>query len=111
MSIPQNFRTVEQRVLAVTATTGNVGFTKTAPAGQGTDDLLVENAGTKNCQLALGFNSSLSAVVNSNAGGTSQTKILAGSIVMLKKDAATYVAAICEGSDTTTLYLHAGKGQ
>ena len=116
MSIPQNFRVVEQQQLTVSnsGASGSQSVQFTTAAAKAAPDLWVKNAitGSKACQIALGAGTSApTAVVDASALGTTQMKAMAGESFLMKKDAATYVAAICEGSDTTTLYLFAGYGQ
>lgn len=109
MSIPQNFKINEQRILSVTATSGSTQFTNTNSAAS--PDLWIKNGGTKSCQVAIGAGlTAPTAVADAAANGTTQIKVLAGESMVMKKDAATFIAGITEGSDITTLYLFAGTG-
>lgn len=105
MAIPQNFQTVEQRILSVTSTSANVSFTSTA--AKSAKDLLITNGGAKACQVNIG---GATAVADASAGGTTQIKILSGEIRAFPKQNSIIVSAICESTDTTTLYLEAGQG-
>lgn len=107
MAVPQNFACAEFRALSVTNTSGNVQFTTAAAFSS--PDLFVENYGAKGCSIAFG-STAPTAVVIGSAGGTNQIYIAAGLAITVKKGAATYIAAICEGSDSTSLALHAGTG-
>lgn len=109
MSIPQNFTTLEQQVISATSTSSSVQFTSGKGAKGNAIDLLLCNGGSKNCQIAIGFTAP-TAVQDASASGTTQIKLLAGAYVMVRKDQNEYVAAITEGSDTTTVYCMAGFG-
>lgn len=113
MSIPQNFDTVEQQILSVTNSGAQVQFTLNPPAGKATGDLMLFNGGSKGCQVAIGSTQTLAtAVQDASANGTTQTKVGAGAYILIRKvTGKTWVGAITEGADTTTLYCHAGIGQ
>lgn len=109
MAVPQNFDVAEFQTLSVTSTSGNVKFTTTNAAAA--SDCFVENTGLKGCSIVFGLGSTApTAVQVGAAAGLKQIYIAAGLAITLKKDAAIFVAAICEGSDTTTLMVHAGQG-
>jgi hypothetical protein len=110
MSIPSNFNVLEQQVLSVTSTSANVQFTKAATASNAGDQCFIFNNGTKACQVAIGYGSN-TAVQDGAADGTSQIKVGAGIGVLVRLNGARWIAAITEGSDTTTLYCHRGDGQ
>ena len=104
--------------LSVTATSSNVAFK--FPASVKNYDVIVTNAGTKTAFINFGIGSSTSAAVPAASGspntgtGTIGTPILAGAIYTFQKnsDAAQCdtCAAICGGSDTTTLYFTSVQG-
>jgi|ERR1700693_2460277 len=109
MAIPQNFACVEQQVLSVTSTSASVTFANVKNAAFNAKDLLISNGGTKACQVLIGTGT-LTAVQDASAGGTAQLKILSGEVRACPKGNNLTIAAITEGSDTTTLYLEAGQG-
>lgn len=111
MAIPQNFDTVEQQVLSVSnsGASGSQTATFTTALAKNRNDLKIVNGGSKACQVLIG-NAPITAVADGSAGGTAQLKVLSGEVIAVKKGEFTSVAAICEGTDTTTLYLHAGTG-
>lgn len=108
MAIPQNFTTLEQRVLSVTSTSSIVQFVSSGKNGNA-QDLMLFNGGAKACQIALGFTAT-TAVQDAAAGGTTQVKLGAGAYILVRKEQQQFVAGITEGSDTTTVYCHAGFG-
>lgn len=108
MSIPQNFTSVEQRSLSVTSTSGAVQFTNKDAAAQ--PDILLTNYGTKGCQVAFGANT-LTALNTAGAGGSQQVYVPGGAVMTIGKGAATWMAAICDGADTTNLIALIGRGQ
>lgn len=109
MAVPQNFKCIEFQPLSVTNASANVQFTKAESSAA--PDCFVENYGTKGCSIVFGAaKTAPTAVQIGSAAGTTQIYIAAGLAITLKKDAATFVAAITEGSDTTSLALHAGYG-
>lgn len=112
MSIPQNFQCVEQQQLTVSnsGASGSQSVTFSTAAGKSAPDLWVKNVltGSKPCQIAVG--TSPTALVDASALGTTQMKAASGESFLMKKSGAPSVAAICESSDTTTLYLFAGYG-
>ena len=105
--------------LSVTSTSSYVTFGSKAAAKN--YDLIVQNAGTKTAFFALGTAAAgVTAVVpaSSNNIGTTTTgnctPILGGAIYTFQKntDATNIdtIAAICGGSDTTTLYFTSIQG-
>lgn len=98
--------------LSVTATSSNVAFALAASAKN--YDVIVVNAGTKTAFLAFGNTSTTTAVVPGTTGTIGATPILAGAIYTLQKNTDAvqnnYCAAICGGTDTTTLYFTSVQG-
>lgn len=76
-------------------------------------DVIVTNAGTKPAFIAFGIGSA-TATLPATTGTTGATPILAGAIYTFQKnsDAAQNdtCAAICSGTDTTTLYFTSVQG-
>ncbi len=103
-----NFRCVEQQPLAVTNASSSVQF-KTASAGT-QPDIMIVNYGTKGCQVRLS-GGLVTAIATSNAAGTDQIYVPAGAIMAFSKSNATWVSAICDGTDTTNLAIHIGAGE
>lgn len=69
------------------------------------------NGGTKDCFIAGESTSAAAVAVVPTAGSPSKgIPIAAGAIVILSFAPNTYFAAICAGSDTTTLYITPGEG-
>lgn len=102
----KNFSCVEQRSLAVTATSGTSAFTTTEAIAA--EDVMVENEGPNGCQLIFGTTTAQAAA---GAQGTRQFRIPAGAVLTINKGSgiATF-AAICEATQTAALTLHAGNG-
>ena len=105
----QNFAPVQTRTISVTATTGSVTFDFSSPtvvkqldSNQLITSVLVQNGGSKVAFIKFG-DSSVTAT-------TSDTPILPGAIYVMDKGVAMSVAAICGGTDTTTVYVTAGVG-
>lgn len=67
------------------------------------------NGGTKDCFMAWGA-SNVVAVVPVAGTPANGTPIPAGAIVVLGIPPNAYFAAICAGSDSTTLYITPGEG-
>lgn len=85
--------------IAVTAASGNVAIVTSGRS------LLLSNAGTKVCFVRRGTSSA--AVALSEA----DTPVLPGRELLISKTPkVTYIAAICAGSDSTTLYITPGDG-
>lgn len=97
--------------LSVTATSGSVTFA--LPASKLNYDVIVVNAGSKTAFLAFG-DGAATAVVPGTSGTTGATPILAGAIYTLQKNSDAVrcdtCAAICGGSDSTTLYFTSIQG-
>ena len=70
---------------------------------------LVQNLGTKTCFLASGA-STVVAGIPVDGTPANGTPIAAGAILTLSFPPNAYFAAICAGSDTTTLYITPGEG-
>lgn len=84
--------------LSVTSTSSNVALSRQSGI------LLIQNAGTKTCFVTTGIGSGTVAT-------TSSLPILAnGSFTVRNYNLNTYVAAICGGTDTTTLYVTSTEG-
>lgn len=100
--------------LSVTSTTGNVAFALQSSILN--YDVVVTNAGTKTAFINFGVGSSTVAVVPGTTGTTGATPILAGAIYTFQKNTDAIkpgmdtCAAICGGSDTTTLYFTSVQG-
>jgi hypothetical protein len=110
MSIPQNFKCNEQQILSASNTETFILFT--APYSVAAPDLMIVNEGPDGAQIKLGSgNADPVAVVNASANGTNQVRVPNGVVMIIKKDAATYVSAVCESGQTAKLYFHAGEGQ
>ncbi len=97
--------------LSATATTGSVKFALIP--SKLNSDVVVYNAGTKVAFLAFG-DGAATAVVPGTTGTTGATPILAGAIMTFQKNTDALkcdtCAAICGGSDTTTLYFTSVQG-
>ncbi len=97
--------------LAVTATSGYVTFALAASARN--YDCIVTNAGTKVAFIAFGIGATI-ATVPGTSGTTNATPILPGAIYTFQKSTDAVktdtCAAICGGSDTTTLYFTSVQG-
>lgn len=100
--------------LSVTATSGYVDFALVP--SKLNYDVIVTNAGTKTAFIAFGdsANGTLTATVPGTNGTTKATPILAGAIYTVQKNTDAVkcdrCAAICGGSDTTTLYFTSVQG-
>lgn len=100
--------------LSVTATTGHVEFF--LPASKLNYDVIVTNAGSKTAFI--NFGDSLVGTVTATVPGTNgtikATPVLAGAIYTFQKNTDALkcdsCAAICGGSDTTTLYFTSVQG-
>lgn len=103
----QQFNCVEQMGQSVTSTAGRVTFT--SDEGIQALDLMVINLGTKGCQIRVG-DSTVTAVNTASADHTRQYYIPPSTVIIVGKASSSSVSAICDGSDTTTLALHAGRG-
>lgn len=69
------------------------------------------NGGTKDCFICGASSAAAAIAVVPTAGNPSLgTPIAAGAILTLSFAPNTYFAAICAGSDTTTLYITPGEG-
>jgi hypothetical protein len=90
--------------LAVTATSGNVAL----PSVPADGSLKITNAGTKTMFVRLGTANTVAAVVPSGSAG--DMPVLAGTSVVIDRGNTSWIAAICGGADTTTLYATAGQG-
>lgn len=67
------------------------------------------NAGTKDCWVGAG-GSTVEAVIPTAGSPANGVAIPAGAILVLSYPPNTYFAAICAGSDSTTLYITPGEG-
>ncbi len=121
LSVPiqaNNFVAIQSVKLAVTQTSSYVTFTDWPGTLRVTAK--ITNSGSNGCYLASGVNSTTLAVVSSSvplplsgAGAVSNCDyIAAGSILTQDYIQGTLTfAAICSGSNTTTLEISAGYGQ
>lgn len=98
--------------LSVTSTSSNVAFVLSASLAN--YDVLVTNAGSKTAFVNFGIGTTTVAVVPSTTGTTGATPILAGAIYTLQKNSDSIktdtCAAICGGTDATTLYFTSVQG-
>ena len=105
----RNFATAELQILSVTGTSAGGSFA-TGP-GINATDCMVYNGGSNGAYLVFSTAASPTALNNGGgASGTPTTYCAAGAYIVLQKGPAANFAAICDGSSTTTLYLHAGRG-
>lgn len=113
MSIPSNFTVVEQQILSVDASGEQVQFANNnPPAGISINDGYIFNGGSKACQVAIGSTRTLAtAVKDGSADGTNQIKIGAGMGIFVRLGGNSWIGAITETGDVTTLYCHRGFGQ
>lgn len=97
--------------LSVTATSSSVAFALKASALN--YDVMITNAGTKTAFVAFGVGSATAQVPGTN-GTTGATPILGGAIYTLQKNSdgvnVDTCAAICGGTDSTTLYFTSVQG-
>lgn len=100
--------------LSVTSSSTSVAFA--LPASAKNYEVVVQNAGSKTAFIAFGLASTgaLIATLPGTSGTTKAFPILAGAIYTLQKQSdnqlADTCAAICGGSDTTTLYFTSIQG-
>jgi hypothetical protein len=114
MSIPSNFRTVEQQILNCTVggTPVTATFTVKPPAGIGADQCFVWNDGANSAQILTGPNTTVATpVVDANANGTGQLKLGSKVGVLLLLNGDTAIGAVTESGNTTKIYAHRGHGQ
>jgi len=93
--------------LAVTSISANVAV------GYVGDVLLLQNDGYSTCYVALGIDSTVTATAGgtTTAANTGSMPILAGSTILIRViPNLGYVAAITDGSNTTTLRISRGTG-
>lgn len=86
--------------ISVTATSGDVALPTTAFAGAET--VLVTNNGPDIAFFRFGVGAQTALVTD--------TPILPYTALVVKRDVATHVAAICNTTETATLYFTAGTG-
>lgn len=94
--------------LSVTATSTSTPI-QVAGALNNATQRMFANDGTKTCWIAWGA-SNVTAVVPTGGSPANGICIPAGAIVVLGIPPNAYIAAICAGSDTTTLYISPGEG-
>lgn len=98
--------------LSVTATSSNVTFALAASIRN--YDVIVTNAGSSTAFVNFGVGSGTLATVPGTNGTTRATPILAGAIYTLQKNSDALktdtCAAICGGTDATTLYFTSVQG-
>ncbi len=112
-----NFIALQSAQLAVTATTSSVTFTDLSGTNRVTAK--ITNSGSKGCYLASGHGSATAVVSTSTPTPTSGSGVVAtcdyiaaGGIFTQDFIAGTNTfAAICAGSDSTTLEISVGYGQ
>ena len=95
----QGFTPSQTQSISVTSSSGSATFTA---AGINTTQLRIANTGLKTAFVTWG--------VGAQTATTSMMPILPNTIELFNKGVADTVAAICAGSDTTTLYVTAGEG-
>lgn len=93
--------------IAVTATASSAVQCK-GPNNNATQRL-VQNVGTKNAFLAWGPDSTVVAVVPGSSAANGMA-VQPGAIMALGFPPNAWFSAICDGSDSTTLYLTPGEG-
>jgi len=114
MSIPSNFRVVEQQILncATGGTAVTAQFTVAPPKGIGADQCFVWNDGANSAQIITGPNTTAATpVVDASAAGTGQLKLGSKVGVLLMLNGDTYIGAVTESATTTKIYAHRGSGQ
>lgn len=106
--------------LSVTATSSTVQFANLASAKN--FSAIIQNVGSKTAFISFGTGSSVTATVPASSGSPpvgngsiNNFPILAGAIYTMQKNsdasnANDTIAAICGGSDTTTLYITSVQG-
>lgn len=98
--------------LSVTATSSNVTFA--LPSSALNYDVIVTNAGAKTAFVGFGVGSGITATLPGTNGTVYAFPVLAGEILTLQKNSdaikADTCAAICGGSDSTTLYFTSVQG-
>lgn len=112
-----NFIAVQSAKLAVTNVSASIIFTDLPGTGRVTAK--ITNSGTKGCYLASGAGSATAVASSATPTPTAGTGAVAtcdyiGAGVILTQDyvaGTTTFAAICGGSDTTTLEISTGYGQ
>jgi len=113
-----NFMALQSAKLDVTASSGSISFPDFSNTS-GRITVKISNTGTnaKDCYLASGTSSATAVVPSSTpqpvTGSVSNCDCIpAGTIQVLDFPAGTYTfAAICDGSDTTSLKISLGYGQ
>lgn len=100
--------------LAVTNSSANVAIPTSAPAlgPNPADTVIVQNVGTKECFIAFGTLSTVTAVVpttSNTVGFPIQPTLAVNYHFPLLNNG--FIAAICGGSDTTTLRISVGHGR
>lgn len=99
--------------LSVTATSSSVTFA--LPSSAKNYEVIIQNAGTKTAFCAFGLTANgVTATVPGTSGTINAFPILAGAIYTMQKQSdnamADTCAAICGGSDSTTLYFTSVQG-
>lgn len=95
----------ETVVLSVTATTGSIALP------EGKNSIRVVNGGANECFFALG-GSAVSATLPTGTPSTTSTPLLSGSdaVFSYNNRVHSHIAAICNASESTTLYITCGSG-
>lgn len=112
-----NFIAVQSAQLAVTATSNSITFTQFLGTKRITAK--ITNTGTKGCYLASGAGSATAVVSTStptpaiNTGAVATCDYIAAGAILQQDffEGTTTFAAICAGSDSTTLEISIGVGQ
>ena len=106
--------TVTLPTLAAAPATQAVQAPSTGELGVGNQQYVLTNTGTKSCFLAVAQNQP-AALQNAGAPivGTPQNiyVLLAGSQVTITGPVNAWFAGVCQGSDTTTVWVTPGYGQ
>lgn len=105
VSLPGLFASQNTATLAVTAASGRVAVNL-----NGATQVELYNAGSFDCFVAFGDVTVAATVPSTSTGsyplGAGQCKV----VTVLHPDALTNIAAICAGTNTTTLYASPGVG-
>ena len=97
-------------VLAVTSTSGNILVRPEVPAAENQKWLLLQNIGDKTIFVEAGKTNSTAATVPSTSGPTAGSMpIRANDSLIIQQPYGIYIAAICDGTDTSTLYISIGR--
>lgn len=102
----QNFTTsVQRNNVSIGTSASSAALLSVNPTQQ---DMMVVNNGSVGVQLAIGT-SGVIAVPTASAGGTTQTYIPAGAVILMSRNYNNYFSAITD-SGTGSLIIHVGAG-